>query len=131
MSTDDLEDGLDQQEEFQLAEGDLTFLETPATNTNTQSTPSRTMPTHTHPDMSPIQTTQPNFIILPKTRNVPPKLRKRIEPTWKEKPVSVRKFVDDNLQVEKKKCYYARHLEREAQFSRTLELSKQNKCSSI
>ena len=40
-------------------------------------------------------------MLLPTTRNVPEKLRKRIEPKWRDKTLTVRKFVDDNLQTYK------------------------------
>ena len=41
------------------------------------------------------------MVILNTARNVPPELTNRVEPTWRNKRIKVRKFVDDNLQVQK------------------------------
>ena len=103
VGTDALEEDIDQEEPrliYELNEGDLAFLElTPMWQTPTHSTPEKQagLPPN---DTSPI-TTQQNFSILPTARNVPPVLTSRIEPTWRPKRVSVKKFVDDNLSNEK------------------------------
>ena len=103
VATDALEDGLPDEpaKEHEIQEGDLSFLETQATNPNAFSTPSRN--TSLPPlNESPITHQQSdNFYILPTTKNVPQTLKTRIEPTWRNKDVGVRKFVDDNLALEK------------------------------
>ena len=78
---------------------DIAFLETRPDESWPQLTPERTGAPST--DLSPILNPSPEFDFLPTARNVPERLRRRIEPTWKEKPHSVKKFVDDNLQIEK------------------------------
>ena len=99
VATDDLEEGVNYTEEVDR-NVDLTFLETEPTEPSTASTPKRN-PTKPHSDISPIPNSNDMFLLRPNTVNVPEKLKKRIEPTWRDKPISVRKFVDDNLQVEK------------------------------
>ena len=106
VATDNLEDGLDEQleQDFQLTEGDLSFLETQSDETRAASTPNKAAPPNIQTTgMSPIpeRNTSDRFVILPNTKNVPEKLRKRIEPAWRNKQVTVRKFVDDNLQIDK------------------------------
>ena len=105
IATDDLEDNvsyddLREENQYQLNEGDLSFLETEADVSTTQSTPQRPVPIAANIDLSPVETTQ-RFVFLPNARNVPPSLSHRIEPLWREKPISVRKFVDDNIQIQK------------------------------
>ena len=105
IATDDLEDGVgedhEENDEYELNDGDLAFLETyPDTNTAT-STPIRTCP-HPLTNASPIGGGGADqFVILEGTRNVPNKLTHRIEPTWRKRQLTVRKFVDDNLQLQK------------------------------
>ena len=104
VGTDSLEDGLrdNLQEFYELRAADLSFLELAPTTTYAESTPTRArFPPSI--DLSPVDTTsQQPVLILPRARNVPPNLSsRRIEPTWRQKPVTVKKFVDDNLQNEK------------------------------
>ena len=99
IATDDLEE---QQEEevYVPSEGDLAFLETEADTTNIQSTPNKAIRPDNH--LSPVlQDSRQQTVLLPTARNVPEKLRRRVEPTWREKPITVRKFVEDNLQTDK------------------------------
>ena len=90
------------QDQYEINEGDLAFLEQAPQTVQAQSTPVRR---HLAPmsQLSPIirPHTTPDFVLLPTTRNVPPGLSNRVEPTWRPKPISVKKFVDDNLQNEK------------------------------
>ena len=98
VATDNLEDGL-VYDNVPIPENDLTFLETQPSSTNAQSTPGKQpMP---QVDCSPIIKPSQDSTFLPTARNIPDKLRKRIEPSWREKPHTVRKFVDDNLQIKK------------------------------
>ena len=105
MGNDSLEDNFEQghnERSFQLNEGDLSFLEVLPTNQVAISTPERPTP---QPNLneSPIQTSDNDlrFELLPTARNIPPSLTNRVESTWRPKPVSVNKFVDDNLSNEK------------------------------
>ena len=104
IGTDTLEDGLntEQRDVYELRAGDLSFLElTPATS-YAESTPIRPrFPPLV--DLSPVPNIdQQPIMILPTASNIPPNLAsRRIEPTWRHKPISVKKFVDDNLQNEK------------------------------
>ena len=103
VATDDLEDDLidttEEQDEYNIEEGDLAFLDTQELTGTLASTPNRpTQPPSSH--LSPIGQRH-DFVILSSTRNVPPQLSSRIEPTWRHRPMSVRKFVDDNVQIEK------------------------------
>ena len=99
IATEDLEDGL-VHETADLDEPDISFLETALLSQNAQSTPLRNI---TQPDLdhSPINVDPNTFVLRPNTVNVPHRLKRRIEPTWMNKELSVRKFVDDNLQIEK------------------------------
>ena len=103
IATDDLEDEAEEhegEEEFDLEPGDLEFLETIPEQTRAVSTPTRSADLSLN--LSPIQQTQTqDFVLLSTARNVPAELSGRIEPTWRPRPLSVRKFVDDNLQIEK------------------------------
>ena len=100
IATDNLEDDLDQGEQQEPQPVDLTFLETAAREATAQSTPNKDATPQTSA-FSPIEKQMNDFVILTTTRNVPAELRKRIEPRWREKPLTVRKFVDDNLQTDK------------------------------
>ena len=107
IGTDTLEDDAHIPDEvrYELNAGDLSFLELQPNHTYAESTP-RAVRFPSPTPTSPIQTvpTQP-ILILPTARNVPTNLQtRRIEPTWRPKPVAVKKFVDDNLQCEKL-CY--------------------------
>ena len=104
VATDDLEEDppsleANNNEQYELNEGDLLFLETEPDNTQAHSTPNIDTAA-SPPPLSPITGTH-DFVILHTTRNVPPTLTRRIEPTWREKDLRVRKFVDDNIQVQK------------------------------
>ena len=103
VATDDLEDEFNETasgDEFELEEGDLTFLETFPNESGDTSTPVRNT-TLADPPVSPIVGNQEiDYVLLPTTRNVPPELTSRIEPTWGPKPITVRKFIDD-LQIQK------------------------------
>ena len=102
-ATDNLEDEYAQEdtEEHDLHKGDLTFLETTAQTERAASTPERQNPLNEVP-ITPIQGQElPEFELLAMARNVPPALTGRIEPSWRNRPITVRKFVDDNLQIEK------------------------------
>ena len=48
--------------------------------------------------MTPVRGAQ-RIELLPTVRNPP--VTRRIEPSWRQKKISVRKFVDDNLQAER------------------------------
>ena len=100
IATDDLEDNFTYTDHEPTPNTDLTFLETAAEETFAHSTPQHQSVTLA-PDSSPIPPSGQNFVLKPNTVNVPNKLKKRIEPTWRDKPIAVCKFVDDNLQVEK------------------------------
>ena len=100
-ATEDLEEGAETDQEQEQPDVDLTFLETAADLNHAASTPSRTTAANITCNESPIQTERHDIVILPTTRNVPPKLRKRIEPSWRSKELCVKKFVDDNVQIEK------------------------------
>ena len=104
VGTDALEEGFnqdDQERTYQLNEGDLNFLELAPATTTAHSTPTRQEPLPPT-NISPVDTRyDTDFLILPKARNVPQALSNRIEPTWRKRPVSVIKFVDDNLTDEK------------------------------
>ena len=101
VATDDFEDDFNVHNQYELAPGDLSFLETEAVDHRAHSTPEKqtTLP---HMNSSPIPQQEQDFVFLPQARNIPAKLKKHIEPTWRDKPMTVRKFVDDNLQIEKK-----------------------------
>ena len=101
VAADDLEQGLDNEDGLQVSEGDLAFLETQPTENNAESTPNKTDTLNLDNTLSPIQNEEVDYVIMPNTRNVPHKLRKRVEPTWRDKDMNVRKFVDDNVQIEK------------------------------
>ena len=105
IGTDMLEDELEAEDrvQYELNEGDLSFLELQPERSYAESTP-RSVRFPTDPDLSPIasQPAEQDILILPTARNVPQTLRsRRIEPTWRPKPIDVKKFVDDNLQCEK------------------------------
>ena len=99
---DDLKDEFDhdtEEEIYELEPGDLAFLDAQEVHGEATSTPTR----NTSPpsvNVSPI-CERPEIVILNTARNVPPELTSRIEPTWRCKPIKVRKFVDDNVQIEK------------------------------
>ena len=99
VATDDLKDNLEAGAGYQLGQGDLSFLETQAEHSYAQSTPQKAGYLGPLPEL-PVLGEQ-DFVFLPKVRNIPPKLKRRIEPSWSDKSVTVRKFVDDNLQCEK------------------------------
>ena len=103
IGTDKLEEGFTNNTEiltYELREGDLSFLELTASPAYLQSTP-ESQRHHTPLNLSPITATQPAFEFFPTARNVPPSLTNRVEPTWRPRPISVRKFVDNNLSNEK------------------------------
>ena len=101
VATDDLEGGVvDEDTINENEEENLSYLETQADETIAHSTPDKNAPGVSLIE-SPIASHSDSFVILPNTKNVPHKLKKRIEPTWRNKPLSVRKFVDDNLQIDK------------------------------
>ena len=103
IGTDNLEEDFDfnnQDQAYEIDEGDLGFLDTETDLTRAQSTPQR----HDTPpnfDLSPVSSQPHDFTISPLARNVPPRLVSRIEPTWRAKPITVKKFIDDNIQNEK------------------------------
>ena len=104
VGTDTLEEEFEHDirtEEYELNEGDLSFLESLPPQTYAQSTPLRRTTAAAIP-LSPITRSDIPIRIefLPTARNVPARTT-RIEPTWRPKPLSVKKFVDDNLQNEK------------------------------
>ena len=106
VATDELEEAADlvhdtARENYELNEDDLAFLETETSRQNAHSTPIRDQATLSPPAVSPVHNDSLNFVVLNTVRNVPPNLTNRIEPSWRSKPVNVRKFVDDNLQTEK------------------------------
>ena len=104
VATDMLEDDFEEEEEEHedLREGDLAFLETAAEQVTAHSTPERQV-NDLNLNISPIQNQGPDqdFIILRNARNVPTTLTRRIKPTWRSRPLGVRKYVDDNIQDEK------------------------------
>ena len=109
IGTDDLEQGLEHeplQNTYELNEGDLSFLETLPQTTYAESTP-KAIRFPTYPDITPIHNRSTQRIqLLPTARNIPPSITNRIEPTWRPKPIAVKKFVDDNLQIEKLSMRY-------------------------
>ena len=106
IGTDSLEDNFEhpmRERMYQLEMGDLSFLELTPITINAQSTADKRPTVLTQPDISPIATNRAdlNYVILPTARNVPQEISNRVEPTWRPKPISVNKFVDDNLSNEK------------------------------
>ena len=104
IATDQLEEDAEddhQDEEYELEEHDLDFLETPGEMAYAQSTPTRQNNPRPSTQLSPVPQAGDDFILSSLARNVPPSLTSRIEPTWRKRPINVRKFVDDNLQTEK------------------------------
>ena len=102
IGTDNLEDhcnNMPNETTYEINTGDLSFLEVRPLTASSESTPTRDR-VHRDLDISPIPQSL-NFTILHNARNVPPRLTHRIEPTWKARPITVKKFVDDNLQNEK------------------------------
>ena len=106
MGTNELEDGAEDPHEdppltYELDEGDLLFLELGPEEGVAQSTPIRSAQSGS-PGVSPIRhAPRGSFVILPNARNIPHHLSTRIEQTWRPKNITVKKFVDDNLQNEK------------------------------
>ena len=107
VGTDSLEQGIDIQQNvntYQLSQGDLSFLEMQPDRNYAESTPERIRFPTADLDDSPIAGDPTHQLVhfLPTARNIPPNLNsRRIEPAWRDRPVTVRKFVDDNLQAEK------------------------------
>ena len=88
--------------EISLQESDWAFLETESEMNRQSSTPVRNKAPRDLPSspagMTPVRGEQ-RIELLPRVRNPPP--TRRIEPSWRHKRITVRKFVDDNLQAEK------------------------------
>ena len=102
VGTDDLEDGLDDQNgNFELQIGDLSFLETQPLERTAQSTPLWTSRLLTPPNITPVRTSRQKIQLMPNVKNVPETLKLRVVSAWRNKPVSVWKFVDDNALSEK------------------------------
>ena len=100
-STDDLEEDIADVDTIDEEEEDnWSYLEVQSEHIYSQSTPTKNLPER-GVDISPVRDEHVSFVISPQARNVPHKLKKRIEPNWRERTVSVRKFVDDNLQIDK------------------------------
>ena len=100
VATDDLEDGIANEDIINEEELELSYLETQPETKEAESTPNKNTPNF-DPDCSPVQEREQTIVISPLARNVPQKLKQRIEPSWKRWGLLVRKFVDDNLQVKK------------------------------
>ena len=106
IGTDRLEEGLDlpppqnQDHMHEIGPGDLSFLETVSQESYAESTPRRVrFPLVV--DISPVRGEQRLVELQPTIRNIPDRIRRRIEPTWRPKMITVDKFVDDNLETEK------------------------------
>ena len=84
-----------------MHEENWTFLETMGSDRQV-STPQRPITRNAHPGtpigLTPIRGGQ-RIELLPRVKNPP--ITRRIEPAWRHKRITVRKFVDDNLQAEK------------------------------
>ena len=105
IATDDLEEDLENpvqsEDDFELQTGDLHFLDTNPDSLTARSTPIRNANLPAIPILPIGSSVGQDFVLLSTARNVPTELTSRIEPTWRSRPLSVRKFVDDNLQMEK------------------------------
>ena len=103
IGTDKLEENFSYETndpEYELDQGDLAFLDTMPQTLRAQSTPVRQTVLPDTP-LSPVPSHEHNIAISPLARNVPERLTSRIEPTWRPRPITVKKFVDDNIQNEK------------------------------
>ena len=120
IGTDTLEDELEQnldRRTFQLNEGDLSFLELAPTESNAHSTPNReTVTPNFNISLLQSQVERAEFVILPNVKNIPAGLASRIKPTWRPRPVTVNKFVDDNHSSEKLSMKDSNILENESEF---------------
>ena len=107
IGTDNLEDSIEtntnESQVFELREGDLAFLELLPANTYAESSPEPIRFPTNNVDLSPTEVENDiRFEFLPTARNIPDTHNhRRIEPTWRPRPVTVKKIVDDNLQNEK------------------------------
>ena len=102
VGTDKLEQGFAHTNNIgmhDLEEHDLSFLETASNMARQTSTPTRGQNTTSdNCPFTPIRGEQ-RIELLPRVRN-PPQSR-RVEPSWRHKAITVRKFVDDNITTEK------------------------------
>ena len=84
VGTDRLEDDFEQDQNttlYELAEGDLSFLELTPLSQFDQSSPVRPqLASQPLFGLSPVQTIEQDFVLMPTARNVPPTLTNRIEP---------------------------------------------------
>ena len=130
VGTDGLEEELELAEQdiqYQVDVGDLAFLEMQSEEAYAESTPERVRFPSQHPEVSPITGNQSQQLVhfLPTARNIPNYQRsRRIEPTWRDKPVGVRKFVDDNLQTEKLSMKEVNQYEQGGQIYRNVRARK-------
>ena len=113
VGTDTLEDGFHHEDSTSDDEDsdngiDLLFLETQSRQPHAVSTPTR--PTFLPDLSSPFQCSplpsRPNnqeqiIELLPRVVNPPVTTGRRVEPSWRHREVTVRKFVDDNQEVKK------------------------------
>ena len=127
VGTDSLEDGFEPQPDtlvYELSKGDLNFLELSADSTTAQSMLEGAR-RRLVCNESPIPTTQQEFVLQTNVRNVPAAVSHRVEPTWRPRPISVKKFVDDNLTNENSSSRAPPPLRMTKKYTRTPEQDSQ------